>query len=79
MKNDTVWGWGDKGTGNWGNGSSLDGSISPVQVRGYNGLVTLAAIVNPDTVLRYKTDNSIFSTADDGKNMKPSVFTMASR
>ena len=51
-KNDSVWAWGDSGTGQWGNGISLNGSISPVQVSGYNGLVTVAAVVNPDTVRR---------------------------
>jgi alpha-tubulin suppressor-like RCC1 family protein len=80
-KNDSVWGWGDTGTGQWGNGLSLDGSISPVQVSGYNGLVTIAALVNPATVLRDKTDNLLFSSADDGsKDIKRSVvFLTASR
>jgi alpha-tubulin suppressor-like RCC1 family protein len=51
-KNDTVWAWGDVGTGQWGNGTSLEGSVSPVRVSGFNGLVTVAAVVNPVTVLK---------------------------
>jgi alpha-tubulin suppressor-like RCC1 family protein len=57
-KNDTVWAWGDAGTGQWGNGVSLEGSTTPVQVSSYNGLVTIAAVVNPSTVLRDKADSS---------------------
>jgi alpha-tubulin suppressor-like RCC1 family protein len=56
-RNDTVWGWGDVGTGQWGNGASLDGSVSPVQVSGYNGPVTVAAVVNPNSVLRDRPDS----------------------
>lgn len=56
--NDSVWGWGDTGTGQWGNGASLDGIASPAQVSGFNGPVTVAAVVNPDTVLRDKPDGS---------------------
>lgn len=56
--NDTVWAWGDSGTGQWGNGISLEGSVYPVQVSGYNGLVTVAAVVNPETVLRDTADGS---------------------
>jgi hypothetical protein len=57
-KNDTVWAWGDAGTGQWGNGISLDGSVTPVQVSGYNGPITVAAVVNPVTVLRDRPDGS---------------------
>jgi alpha-tubulin suppressor-like RCC1 family protein len=57
-KNDSVWAWGDAGTGQWGNGISLNGSVSPVQVSGYNGPITVAAVVNPDTILRDHTVSS---------------------
>jgi alpha-tubulin suppressor-like RCC1 family protein len=57
-KNDSVWAWGDAGNGQWGNGASLEGSTTPVQVSSYNGLVTIAAVVNPSTVLRDKIDSS---------------------
>ena len=66
-KNDSVWAWGDAGTGQWGNGISLDGSVSPVQVSGYNGPVTVAAVVNPGTVLRGKQEGSS-SLADAGSS-----------
>ncbi len=59
-KNDAVWAWGDAGTGQWGNGISLDGSTYPVQVTGYNVPVTVAAVVNPDTVMR---DNGLLADA----------------
>jgi alpha-tubulin suppressor-like RCC1 family protein len=82
-KNDSVWGWGDAGTGQWGNGISVNGSVSPVQVSGYNGLVSVAAVVDPDTVRR---DGLAFSPAEsDTSNSTTSrvklleVFTTASR
>ncbi len=55
-KNDTVWAWGDAGTGQWGNGISLDGSVSPVQVSGFNGPLTVAAVVDPGSVLWHRSD-----------------------
>lgn len=65
-RNDTVWAWGDAGTGQWGNGTSLDGSIFPVQVSGYNGPVTVAAVVNPETVLRDENNApTLMGNADD--------------
>lgn len=66
-RNDTVWAWGDAGTGMWGNGISMDGSVSPVMVSGYNGPVMIAAVVNPDTVLRDDKDGSSLM-ADSGAN-----------
>jgi alpha-tubulin suppressor-like RCC1 family protein len=83
--NNTVWAWGDAGTGQWGNGTSLEGSVSPVQVAGYNGLVTVASVVNPDSVLKHMMEGSSM-LADAGTsrstiaNIKRSeVFITASR
>jgi alpha-tubulin suppressor-like RCC1 family protein len=83
--NNTVWAWGDAGTGQWGNGMSLEGSVSPVQVAGYNGLVTVAAVVNPDTVLRHNSDGMSL-IADAGTSLgtitqikQSEVFITASR
>jgi alpha-tubulin suppressor-like RCC1 family protein len=67
-KNDTVWAWGDAGTGQWGNGTSVDGSVIPVQASSLNGPVTVAAVVNPDTVLR---DNDIH----DGSSLQAAAGT----
>ncbi|HIJ88636.1 MAG TPA: hypothetical protein HPP97_13315 [Desulfuromonadales bacterium] len=44
--------WGDKNRRQWGNGSTMAGSASPVEVSGYNGPVSVASVVNPHTVLR---------------------------
>jgi alpha-tubulin suppressor-like RCC1 family protein len=64
-RNDAVWAWGDVGTGQWGNGISLNGSAQPVQVSGYNGPVTVAAVVNPDTILLARINGSV-QLADAG-------------
>jgi alpha-tubulin suppressor-like RCC1 family protein len=56
--NDSVWAWGDAGTGQWGNGISMNGSVTPVPVLGYNGPLKVAAVVNPDTVLKNISDGS---------------------
>ena len=56
-KNDTVWAWGGVGARQWGNGTSLNGSPTPVQVSGYNGPTAVAAVVNPETVLKAEIAN----------------------
>lgn len=50
MTNGSVWAWGDENAGQWGNGVSMDGSSSPVQVCGVNSLTTIAAVGNPATL-----------------------------
>ena len=67
-KNDAVWAWGETSGGQWGNGVSMTGSAAPVLVAGYNGPVTMAAVVNPNTVLR---DGSIMmAQANSDKRAK---------
>ncbi len=84
-QNDIVWAWGDAGTGRWGNGISLDGSVSPIPVSGYNGPVTIAAVVNPGTVLRDNHDgSSLVATAGNSSftsanSSRPEIFITASR
>ena len=74
-RNDSVWAWGDAGTGQWGNGISLEGSVTPVQVSGYNGPVTVAAVVNPDTVLRDSFEgSSLLADAGSRHNSTTSSF-----
>jgi alpha-tubulin suppressor-like RCC1 family protein len=82
-KNNTVWAWGDAGTGQWGNGLSMDGSVAPVMVSSYNGPVTVAALVNPDSVqmvgstMRFQADVDSSSTIAQIK--QPESFIIASR
>jgi alpha-tubulin suppressor-like RCC1 family protein len=57
-KNNTVLAWGDADTRQWGNGASMNGSINPVQVSGYNGPITVASVVNPDSMLRDNKDGT---------------------
>lgn len=45
-RENTVLSWGNA----WGEGTAHNGSSSPVQVAGYDCLVTVAAVVNPDTI-----------------------------
>jgi alpha-tubulin suppressor-like RCC1 family protein len=85
-KNHNVWAWGDAGTGQWGNGSSLDGSVTPVRVTGYNGYITVAAVVNPSTIRRDDPDDSLLqallqaeSDSENDRITKPEVFLTASR
>jgi alpha-tubulin suppressor-like RCC1 family protein len=84
-ENNVVWGWGDTESGEWGNGLSLDGSAHPVPVTGYNGYVSVAAVVNPDTVLRDRIEDTGLQ-ADVGSNgtvrskgVIPAAFVTASR
>jgi alpha-tubulin suppressor-like RCC1 family protein len=70
-RNNSVWAWGDAGTGKWGNGISLEGSVAPVQVSGYNGPVTVAAKVNPATVLSDNVETSNSTQADAGTIRNP--------
>jgi alpha-tubulin suppressor-like RCC1 family protein len=74
-KNDAVLGWGDTGTGQWGNGASLNGNVSPVQVSGYNGPVEVAALVNPNSVLRGTEDSMVA----DANTTSQGSFITASR
>ncbi|MCM0080728.1 hypothetical protein L4X63_03900 [Geomonas sp. Red32] len=46
----SVWAWGDKGAGEWGNGNSMSGSDVPVRMHGVSGATKVAAVVNPSTV-----------------------------
>jgi alpha-tubulin suppressor-like RCC1 family protein len=50
MKDGTVWGWGDKGTDKWGNGLSMNGSSSPVQMRGVSNVILSESIGKPYTI-----------------------------
>jgi alpha-tubulin suppressor-like RCC1 family protein len=50
MQDGTAWAWGDKGSGQWGNGFTVDGSSTPVQMRGASGATAVAALVNPGSM-----------------------------
>ena len=84
-ENDAVWAWGDAGTGQWGNGISLEGSAHPVPVSGYNGPISVAAVVNPDTIQRERIDGSgvLADAGSNGtlraENIIPEAFITASR
>jgi alpha-tubulin suppressor-like RCC1 family protein len=85
-KNRNVWAWGDAGTGQWGNGSSLDGSVTPIQVTGYSGHVNVAAVVNPSTIRNDDSDDSLLQALlqakdESAKNLaaKSDIFMTASR
>jgi hypothetical protein len=60
-------------------------SFSPVQVSGYNRLVTVAAVVNPDTVLKHNFDSpSVTASAGTDRgpvshNTQSEVFITVSR
>lgn len=57
MHDGTVVAWGDSGSGQWGNEISMNGSSTPVRLKGVSSLVSIAAIGNPDTVVNYaRTD-----------------------
>jgi hypothetical protein len=51
MKDGTVMAWGDNSTGQWGNGSSMSGSTTPVQMHGVSSTITVAAVGRPDTLV----------------------------
>jgi alpha-tubulin suppressor-like RCC1 family protein len=50
MQDGTVWAWGDNGSGRWGNGISMNGSSTPVQMRGFSSTIAVAAVGNPATL-----------------------------
>lgn len=50
MQDGTVWAWGGNGSDQWGNGNTLDGSSTPVQMRGVSSVITVAAIGRPATL-----------------------------
>ena len=51
-RDNTVLAWGNA----WGNGAATTGSRSPVPASGYNGPVTVAAVVNPNTVIAQRPE-----------------------
>lgn len=53
MKDGTVVAWGDTGSRQWGNGVSMGGSHTPVRLHGVSSPVSIAAIGNPDTLVKW--------------------------
>lgn len=51
MKDGSVMAWGDNSTGQWGNGSSMSGSSTPVKMHGVSSAITVAAVGRPDTLV----------------------------
>jgi alpha-tubulin suppressor-like RCC1 family protein len=62
MRDNTVWAWGDNGTGQWGNGIGMSGSTAPVQMQGLNGPTPVTAVVALDSTrlqnAAHATDNN---------------------
>lgn len=63
----SVWAWGDAGSGEWGNGLSMEGSDKPVQLRGLTGATQLAAVINPDTLIPSAKDH--LAHLDQGRKL----------
>ncbi|MBF0230095.1 MAG: hypothetical protein HQK63_11015 [Desulfamplus sp.] len=64
LKNDgTVWGWGDNGSGQLGNGTDKD-SITPVQAKGLSGISAIAT--NHKDTIALKSDGTIWIWGDAG-------------
>ncbi len=61
MQDGTVMAWGDSSSGQWGNGIAMNGSAVPVQMRGVSGLIAVAAIGNPMTLVK----NAEVAVSDD--------------
>ena len=62
---DHIRAWGDAGTGQWGNGVNLEGSVTPIQVAGYNGPVTVASVVDPSTIQKGNHDGIHFTAENE--------------
>jgi alpha-tubulin suppressor-like RCC1 family protein len=52
MRDGTVMAWGDSGSGQWGNGFLMNGSATPVQMRGVSTQIAAAAVGNPETIVK---------------------------
>lgn len=72
MQDGTVMAWGDSSTGQWGNGASMNGSSTPVQMSGVSSVLTVAAVGNPDTMVT--RDSTSLAARDD-----PSILNQLSR
>jgi hypothetical protein len=68
MQDGTAWAWGDKGSGQWGNGFTVDGSSTPVQMRGASGATAVAALVNPGSVVQQ--GDTMLAKAKQGESRK---------
>lgn len=66
MQNGTVMAWGDKGSGQWGNGITMNGSATPVQMRGVSSVTTVAAVGDPGTLAR-SDGTAVAGGAGNGK------------
>ncbi|NVN97721.1 MAG: RCC1 repeat- and reductase domain-containing protein [Geobacteraceae bacterium] len=68
MKDGTVVAWGDTGSRQWGNGVSMGGSPIPVRLHGVSSPVSIAAIGNPDTLVKGRNSASIANALQSAGN-----------